>query len=176
MIASRRGYLATLAAAALLLSASAVAKAPPDNWDGLVRVNAKGMDLLYLRPQADIRGYTRILLDAPEVAYDKNWRRNYDRSTTGHLARLSDRDIRAAIDDGKQMLTESFREAFQKAGYQVAPSPDSGVLRLSIYLLNVRRRRAGSPLGRGHAHFFERDGLGDSGGRGARFAERTIAG
>ena len=138
MIASRRGYLATLAAAALLLSASAVAKAPPDNWDGLVRVNAKGMDLLYLRPQADIRGYTRILLDLPEVAYDKNWRRDYDRSITGHLARLSDRDIRAAIDDGKQMLTKSFREAFQKAGYQVAPSPDSDVLRLSIHLLNVR--------------------------------------
>jgi Protein of unknown function (DUF3313) len=138
MIATRRGYLATLVAAALLLSASAVAKAPPDNWDGLVRVNAKRIDLLYLRPQADIRGYNRILLDPPEVAYDKNWRRDYDRSTTGHLVRLSDRDIRAAIDDGKQMLTESFREAFQKAGYKVAPSPDSDVLRLSISLLNVR--------------------------------------
>lgn len=138
MIASLRGYLAALAAAALLLIPSAVAKAPPDNWDGLVRVNAKGMDLLYLRPQADIGGYTRILLDPPEVAYDKNWRRDYDRSTTGHLARFSDRDIRAAIDDGKQMLTESFRKAFQKAGYQVAPSADSDILRLSIYLLDVR--------------------------------------
>ena len=132
----RRLIIASFMAAALLVPAGAAK--PPENWDGLVRVQNKRVDLLYLRPQADVRPYTKILLDPPEIAFDKNWRRDYERSVPGRLGTLSDKDIRAAIDDGRQMLVDAYAAAFRKAGYEIVSAPDEDVLRLSIALLNVQ--------------------------------------
>lgn len=132
----RRFILAAFAAATLLVPAGAVR--PPENWDGLIRVPGKRVDLLYLKPEANVRPYTRIMFDPPEIAFDKHWRRNYERSVPGHLGRLSDKEIRAAIDDGRQMLVDAYAAAFRKAGYEIVSEPDEDVLRLSIALLNVQ--------------------------------------
>ena len=132
----RRFILAAFAATTLLVPADAVR--PPENWDGLVRVPGKKVDLLYLKPEANVRPYTKILLDPPEVAFDKNWRRDYRRAAPGHLGRLTDKEIRAVIEDGRQMLVEAYAAAFRKAGYEIVIAPDEDVLRLSIALLNVQ--------------------------------------
>lgn len=132
----RQFLLAAIAAATLLVPAGAAK--PPENWDGLVRVPGKKVDLLYLKPGADVRPYKRILLDPPEIAFDKKWRRDYQRSVTGHLGRLSDKEVRAAIDEGRTMLVGAYAAAFRKAGYDIVSAPDEDVLRLSVAVLNVQ--------------------------------------
>ena len=61
-------YLLVAASAGFIFaSAPAMAKSAPPNWDGLVEVKAKQLDLAYLLPGADFRPYTKVLLDEPEA-------------------------------------------------------------------------------------------------------------
>lgn len=129
--------LVIILASAFALSAPVDAK-PPAIWDGLVRVEGKRVDLLYLRPNASLATYTKVMLEPPLVAYDKNWRRDYDRGVTGHFARLTDREIRAKIDDAQEMLSAAYGDALAKAGYQLVSAPDADVIRLTIAVLDVR--------------------------------------
>ncbi|MBM4218151.1 MAG: hypothetical protein FJ171_00620 [Gammaproteobacteria bacterium] len=58
--------------AALGLVALAALAAEPGNRGGLVEVKPKRMDAVFLLPGADFRGYTKILMDPVEVAFEKN--------------------------------------------------------------------------------------------------------
>src|SRR4051794_16241381 len=69
-----------IAALALTISADALAKAPPAEWDGLVRIASKQLDYVYLQPGADFRGYTQVMLVPTEVAFHKNWKKDYNRT------------------------------------------------------------------------------------------------
>lgn len=60
-------------ASAILLAGVAAAAKPPSTWDGLVLVGSKRLDLVYLQPGADFRGYSKVMLDPTEVAFHKNW-------------------------------------------------------------------------------------------------------
>lgn len=133
-----RSYLVGVTALALLLVAPVGSKPPLPNWDGLNLVPAHRMDLLYLRPGADFSGYRKIMLDPPQIAYDKEWRRNYNRSATSRLERLTDEEIRGMIDDGTQMLTEAYGREFRKAGYEIVSAPGADVMRLFVGLGNVQ--------------------------------------
>jgi uncharacterized protein DUF3313 len=137
MIMRARFIALALAAAFLALTAAEGARSPTE-WDGLVRAEGKRVDLLYLRPGASLAGYSKVMLDPPLVAYDKQWRRDYDRAVTGHFARLTDKEIRTRLDDAQQMLSTAYGNALAAAGYQIATAPDADVLRLSIAVLNVR--------------------------------------
>src|SRR5882757_4630346 len=77
--------------AALAISAPTslhAAKAPP-TWDNLVQVKSKRADAVYLLPGADFKPYTKIMLDQTEVAFRKNWLRDYNSSTTSLGSRIS---------------------------------------------------------------------------------------
>src|SRR3954469_3702567 len=106
-----------LAAAALALPAAPIlAKAPPENWDGLVKVKAKKLDLLYLHPSADFRPYSKVMIDRPEIAFEKDWKRDYNMSQRSLGGRVDDEDIRKAIDDGRVDFIEALVKAYGKAG------------------------------------------------------------
>src|SRR3954467_4252421 len=93
----------TLAAATLLAAAPlapALAAKPPTEWDGLVRVKSKRLKYVYLLPGADFREYRRVMLDPTELAFRKNWLRDYNSSSMGLSGRLSERDLQEAISKG----------------------------------------------------------------------------
>src|SRR4029450_2663864 len=113
----------------LLAAPVAVAK-PPTNWDGLVQVKSKRMDLVYLQPGADFRGYTKVLLEPPEVAFQKNWARDYNSSTRSLSSRVSDREVQEAISAGVTAASEIFAEAWTKGGYEVVAAAGPDVLRV----------------------------------------------
>src|SRR4030095_320981 len=125
-------------ASAMLLAGSVNAAKPPDTWDGLVKVKAKRLDIAYLQPGADFRGYTKVMLDPTEVAFAKNWQRDYNSSSGRDLsARVSDRDVQEAIVKGVAASNEIFAEAWTKGGYAVVSQPGPDVLRIKTGIVNI---------------------------------------
>ena len=128
-----------LVAAALttLLVTGGFAGPPPQNWDGLVQVPSKRLKLVYLQPGADFRTYRSVMLDPTEVAFHKDWRRNYHFSVRDPSGRVSERDIERAISEGVTQASDIFAKAWQKGGYTLASAPGPDVLRVKTAILNI---------------------------------------
>jgi uncharacterized protein DUF3313 len=127
---------AALAGAVLIAGAGVDAKAP-STWDGLVQVKSKKLDLVYLQPGADFRGYTKVLIEPTEVAFAKDWQRDYNRSSRSLSSRISDSDVQQAISDGVKAANDIFSEAWTKGGYQVVNAAGPDVLRVKTGVVNI---------------------------------------
>jgi hypothetical protein len=108
----------------------------PATWDGLVQVQAKKLDAVFLTPDADFRIYSKIMLDKPEIAFHKNWKRDYNRSSRA-MPRITDEEVRRAIDEASDRFDASLRKAFAKAGYQLVDQPGPDVMRVATGVLDV---------------------------------------
>jgi hypothetical protein len=131
-----RTVLSTLAALACLAAVPSSAQAGKDNWDGLVKVKGKRLELVYLQPEADFRGYTKVMIDPTQVALRKNWQRDQNTSTTLSY-RVTDDKVREILDAAQTAFQKYFAEAYEKAGYQVVTAPGHDVLRLSTGIVNL---------------------------------------
>ena len=131
-------HMKLLAAAAgcLALAAPALSKAPA-NWDGLVQIPSKRANLLYLHPGADFRGYTKVQIDPTEVAFNKNWQRDYNRSSRSLSSRVSDDDVQAVITKAVAAADDIFHQAWTKGGYTVVNEAGPDVLRVRTGVMNV---------------------------------------
>lgn len=135
-MAKHRVFICTAATLSLFAASAEAAKAPT-NWDGLVQVKSKQLELVYLQPGADFRGYTKIFLDPTEVAFAKNWQRDYNQSTASLGGRISDKEIQTAIADGGKAATEIFADAWTKGGYTIVAEPGPDVLRVRTGVVNI---------------------------------------
>ncbi|MCB1597696.1 MAG: DUF3313 family protein [Gammaproteobacteria bacterium] len=118
-----------------LLTLPALAAMSPD-LEGLVEVKAKHMDEAYLLPGADFRQYTAVIIDTPDVAFDKDWMRNMNETRTlSH--RVSQADAEKIAEATRSGLVEVFQEEFRKAGYEIATAPGAQVLRLSPSIVKL---------------------------------------
>ncbi|HEX8058373.1 MAG TPA: DUF3313 family protein [Novosphingobium sp.] len=133
----RRLPIAWLAGFLIAVSSPLIAAKPPDTWDGLLRVSSKKLDAVYLMPNADFRSYTKVIIDAPQIALRKNWQRDYNTSTMGTAGRISDSDVRRAIDEASERFREILSKSYTDAGYEVVSQPDAAVLRVSTAVINV---------------------------------------
>jgi hypothetical protein len=126
-------------AATLFIAVTASAKAP-DTWDNLYKVKSKKVDVAYLLPDADFRTYTKVMLDPAEVAFDKNWQRDYNSNmANGSTTRkLTDSDVATMLDDARAGFGDEFTKAFTKGGYQIVTVPAADVLRVRAAVINVR--------------------------------------
>jgi hypothetical protein len=120
-----------------VLAAAPVSAAPPVEWDGLQRVASKQFALVYLQPGADFRGYSKVILEPTEVAFHKNWRRDYNSTTRGISGRVSERDVEDAVSKGVAAASDLFTDAWRKGGYEIAAAPGPDVLRVKTAILNI---------------------------------------
>jgi hypothetical protein len=126
------------AAAALIGGPIALAAKPPTTWDNLVRVQSKRLPYVYLAPGADFRGYHKVMLDPTEIAFAKDWQRNYNRNATGGLSgRVSDSEMQKTIAAGVKAANDIFRDAFAEAGYPVVTEPGPDVLRVRTGIMDL---------------------------------------
>jgi hypothetical protein len=135
----QRSWIPGLAAASLLMMAFAtpVVAAEEETWDGLAKIEARQVQVAYLRRGADFRVYTRVIIDPPIVEFRKNWQRDINRNALTLGARLNSSDvenIRAAFADG---FDEILAAGFAKAGWEVGVADGPDVLRLTPLLVNV---------------------------------------
>ena len=122
----------------ILLSATPVlAQKLPVEWDGLTRVASKRIDIVYLQPGADFRGYTKVMVDPTEVSFRKNWARDYNRSTRDLSGQISEGDIRNAISKGVVGASDIFRDAWMKGGYEIVSQPGPDVMRIKTAVANI---------------------------------------
>ena len=142
----KRLALCTAAIAAAMQVAAPAAAKPPTNWDGLVQVKAKRLDLVYLQPGADFRGYTKVMLAPTELAFQKDWRRDYNSATRSLSGRVSDRDIQEALTKGVAAANDIFADAWTKAGYTVVSEPGPDVLRVNTGIVNIRVSAPDQPV------------------------------
>jgi hypothetical protein len=132
-----RTRLAAVMISVSLIAGTAVAAKPPVEWDGLQRVPSKRLDLVYLQPGADFRGYSKVILEPTEVSFHKNWRRDYNRSTSQLGARVSEEEIQDAISKGVAAANDIFVESWRKGGYAIADQPGPDVLRIKTAVANI---------------------------------------
>lgn len=134
MSAARLTVLALLASA--VVSSAAVAKIP-DPWDGLTKVESKRLQAVFLLPTADFRGYNKVLIDRPEIAFRKDWQKDHNRTQMSVSQRVDDEDVRKAIDRASDSFAAILERAYTNAGYQVVTEPGADVLRIRTGVVNI---------------------------------------
>lgn len=134
----RRRLLGCTVAAGLLSAAGgARAAKPPTEWDGLTRIKSKRLEYVFLAPGADFRPYKRVSLDPTELAFQKNWMRDYNSTKVGLSGRVSESDVQKAIAEGSQAASQIFAQAFVDGGYPIATAPADDVLRVRTGIVNI---------------------------------------
>ena len=134
----KRRLLMGAIASLMIAAVPAGAAKPPATWDGLVQVKSKRLDHVFLQPDANFVGYTKVLIEPPEVAFEKNWARDYNRSSVSLTSRVSDRDVQKAISKGVTAAQDIFANAWTKGGYAVVQEPGPDVLRVRTGIVNIR--------------------------------------
>jgi len=125
-----------LSLTAALLVVTPLAAQDPATLEGLVKVRSQRADAVYLLPNVDFRSYTKVMLDPTEVAFRRNFVRNYNRSA-GLGRRISDEDANDAMERVRTGFGTIFADAYREAGYQIVTEPGADVLRLRTGVLNL---------------------------------------
>ena len=134
-MARQNHFAIAFGALVLSLASPSIAQAPR-SWDGLVQVKSKQLKLVYLQPGADFRSYTKVIVEPTEVAFAKDWQRDYNR-TTALSSRISDRDVEKTVAEGVGAASDIFQQAWTKSGYQVVNEPGPDVLRVKTGVVNI---------------------------------------
>ena len=132
-------FAAGLAGLALVVApiGFAQSKKAPTEWDGLQKVAAKKFDLAYLLPGADFKEYTKVMIDQTEVAFRKNWQRDWNNSHRDLSMRISDEEAREGLAMVQSGFEEIFAQAYRDAGYEVVTTPAPDVMRLRTAVFNI---------------------------------------
>ena len=129
-------FTGAMAILMVVVGAASAAKAPT-SWDGLVQVKSKRLDLVYLQPGADFRAYNKVMIEPTEVAFAKDWQRDYNRSTRSLSSRVSDKDMQDTISQAVKAADGIFANAWTKGGYAVVNAPGPDVMRVKTGVVNV---------------------------------------
>jgi len=104
--------------------------------DGLVKVTPRRMELAWLRPGADFRPYTKVIIGPTQVAFLPNWLRDYNFNAT--LAqKVSQAQANQIMAAAQTNFDEIFRDAFRKAGYEVVTAAGPDVLSVNSAILDL---------------------------------------
>ena len=103
-------------------------------YDGLQRIQVKGISLAYKRPGATLAGYKRVKIDPVEVRFSKDW----NPTRTGSRLPLGAEEREAIRTDLAKLVHEQFaRSLAEKGRYPVVSESGPDVLRLKIYIVNL---------------------------------------
>jgi len=95
--------------------------------DGLVAVHSRNLDGLYLRPDANLPGYHRVMIDPVRVDV-RTQMHAYNRI---QAPAVYPEDLDRFAKETAASLNDIVAEAFTLRGYEIAAAPEPGVLRVS---------------------------------------------
>ena len=104
--------------------------------EGLAAVRSRDLDELYLRPNADIAAYRKVLIDPVRAEVRSDWQKNlnYSRNVSRWVG----------PDDAKRMAAEAaaslesvMAQTYKARGYEIAAAPEPGALRLSATIADL---------------------------------------
>lgn len=139
---TRHRCIAVAATVALFLAGSfahaqsgATGGAP--DWEGLVRIKSQRLDTVQLLPGVDYRGYTKIMLDPAQVAFNRNWLSDMNQMPMDMSRRVTREDAREIAEETGKGFDQAFASAFKRAGYEIVAIPGADVLRVSPRIVNL---------------------------------------
>lgn len=121
---------------ALSIGAASVAHSDEAQRDvvGLVRVESRNLDHLFVLPAADFSGYRHVMLDPVDVSFSDRWAPN---SGSGTRRRISDRDIEDIKSTVATEFAKSVAEELSKSGYTIVDHSGDDVLRITPMIVNL---------------------------------------
>ena len=118
---------------AVLATAAAVAPShaePAPIGDELMAWVSKNFDEVYIRPDADLAAYHKVIIDQAQVGFQKGWLKymNSTRQPSRWLVRDDEQQI---TDDFTAGMARAFTDVFKARGYELVERPAPAVLRLT---------------------------------------------
>jgi hypothetical protein len=133
-----RSAIALLGLFALASIASAADEMPETTPEGLVLIENTKLNTVYVRPGATLDHYTKVVLFDVEVAFRKDWDRDYNRTVLPGTTRVRPKDmerIKAGLaEEFKTVFTEELQD---KRGYEVVETADYDVLVVKAAIINL---------------------------------------
>jgi hypothetical protein len=103
---------------------------PASIGDELKAWLSKNFDEVYIRPDADLAAYRKVIIDQPKVEFQKGWLK-YMNSTRDPSRWLVRDDQQQITDDLVAGMGRVFADVFKARGYEMVAAPGPGVLRLT---------------------------------------------
>ena len=100
-------------------------------------MKSENLKAVYLLPGADFRGYSKIMLDPPEVDFVKGWVRHMNSTYDFSMGQTSDIDAKQIAAEFRKGVADIFAKAFAKAGYPIVTEPGPDVLRVTMLIFNL---------------------------------------
>ncbi len=124
----------------LTVSSAAMASndLPEITEEGLLLLKDTKMALVYAAPGANLKGYHRIILLEPHIAFKKNWQRDQNDSSVNRVRGVRDKDM----EDIKTRLAQEFGEVFAEVlqandGYEIVEDAAQDVLIIRPAIINL---------------------------------------
>lgn len=110
---------------------------PEVSYDGLFRLEKSEMDEAYIRPDIDLSGYSKIMIDPVPVSYKRK-----PRPPAASMRASGSSSNFALTDQQMERLTDLFHATFAEAmaknqGWEVVESPGPEVLRIEAKLIDL---------------------------------------
>ena len=103
------------------------------SYDGLQRIDIKGIDMAYALPGATMSGYSRVMINPISVRFHKDWKPK----VTGTSRNLSAGDQQRIRENVAKIVYDAFVEGLKKGGYSVVAEPGPDVLRVDAAIINL---------------------------------------
>src|SRR5256712_10391810 len=104
--------------------------------EGLVAMQSRNLDELYLRPNADLAAYRKVLIDPVPAEIRGDWLKNLN--YTRNVSRwVGPEDAQRIAADMASTLESTIAETYKARGYEIAAAPEPGVLRLSASIADL---------------------------------------
>lgn len=100
--------------------------------EGLQPVKATGLDLTFVRKEARLDGYSKVLLGTPVVEINPDWRRK-----SGMLPSATPVKVQPIIEQITAMLHEEVQKALTAGGYELVKEPGEGVIAVDVAIVNL---------------------------------------
>ena len=107
---------------------------PEFTLEGLQLIEDSNLALVYAEPGANLARYSRIYLDAPQVAFKKNWKNIQNRYDA---VRVSDGDMDKIKAELSELFMQVFAKTLEDGGYALADGPGDDVLGVKSAIINL---------------------------------------
>lgn len=106
----------------------------PSTLEGLQRVEVKGLDVVYRKPDADLGKYRRLLVRDVDIAFSRGWERDQTAIAKGGYRVDTDRIKRELA----KLFAEVARDELEsKGGYELVNEPGPDVLEVRPSIIDL---------------------------------------
>lgn len=107
---------------------------PKVTIEGLQLIEDSNLALVYAEPGIDWSQYSKIYLEAPYIAFTKNWQRNQNRYEPG---KISVDDMSKIKIELSSLFTDVFATTLEEGGYELVKEHGEDVLLVKPAIINL---------------------------------------